>query len=188
MLNGTVIVSGRVTDIVSGQPVSNTVVSLLKVNQQYNLIGYVDEFGQTVASDTTDAYGEYSINIIAQNQYAFDIDALSQSPYYIFPRKYDVDQKTKIELLGSHTRDIVLRRTAFAKVNIKNIDYQDTIYSMSIGKILIHGDFWRDTTVYPTLTAGVENEIEFFFYRTGMDTVMRVNPKPWDTVALEFNY
>src|SRR4026209_223415 len=73
-LFGSIYVSGKVVDIISGAPIPNSVVSLEEVYWRHGFGGGPYGHG-FYPRDTTDSEGNYSFPIIADGQYQFNLMA-----------------------------------------------------------------------------------------------------------------
>ena len=190
-LYGEINLSGTVTDIVSGAPISNATVILYKVSERYNGIGYSPVVTDIALTDTTDANGNYSMSIIANGEYEFEFGADPNNPNYVnsgFTIGYN---HQRIKQTGTHIINQPCHRSAYAKVTITNVAPIDTPYFLTLScydHILLN-NYYRDTIVYLKLVGRQEYPNSIRFNKNNMeDNTFQQTVGPWDTISMQFDY
>jgi hypothetical protein len=185
-LYGLVTVSGKVTDIVSNEPIANAVVELMNVQRKYNIGGYNNVRTGTALTDTTDASGNYSFSINATGQYQFDLLANPMDPLHV---NSDLTTGTyTIQKVGNFSIDMQCLRSAYAKITLTNVSPIDTPYFISIAGITLN-NFYKDTLVYLKLVGSpdIPNTIIFNTSNQASETYQKT-VGPWDTIPMQLNY
>ncbi len=189
LLNGEIIVTGNVSDIISGEPIPNTIIQLTKVIWVGGLYGLVEQDMKTV--DTTDAFGNYSFSILAEGEYEFNILADPQNIFYV-PSLYSVGIVKTVKSIGYHTIDLPCHRSAWAEILLTNVAPIDTPYFISLSGNLESIDlfnFYKDTLVYLKLIGRPEYPNNLRFNKDNiLDSTFDVTAYPWDTINLGFQY
>jgi hypothetical protein len=188
-LHGSVSVSGKVSDIVSGAPIANAVVQLIGIKQRQGPLGY-EPYETSVVTDTTDQSGNYAFSFNADGEYQFELFAKPGNPLYV-NSKYTIGLDDVIDALGSHRRDLTCHRSAYAMVNIRNVPPIDTPYFLALtaeDRIVLN-NYYKDTTVYLKLVGrpSIPNDVRFN-KNNQENEYPKVTVGPWDTVQLQFNY
>lgn len=184
-LHGTLEISGKITDIISNQPIAGATVELTGIRTRF---GHPEYDG--VATDTTDALGNYSFSYNADGEYEFQVYA-RKSPWYMGSGNVAF-QNDIIKSLGTHILDLKCHRTAFAKINLVNtppVDTISSIYFTGYNSIDLF-DFYKDTILYLELSAAQDQETRIV-HKSSDDnatTTLIVHVAPWDTIVMNRNY
>jgi hypothetical protein len=188
-LHGSVSVSGKITDIVSGAPINNAVVELQGIKQRQGPLGY-EPYETIVATDTTDQFGNYAFSYNADGEYQFELNAEPNSPLYV-NSKYTIGLDDIIDKIGIHIKDLTCHRSAYARVNIRNVPPIDTPYFLALtaqDRIVLN-NFYKDTTVYLKLVGRPSLPNDVRFNKNNQENQYpKITVGPWDTVQLQFNY
>ncbi len=188
---GQVIVSGKITDIVSNLPIQNSLVQLIKVEQLPNGLGGTSAVSTEIAiADTTDALGNYTLSFTATGEYEFEVLALPSDDQHVLS-DYTKSQDHTIQTAGAFIKDLKCHRSAFAKVTIKNIPPIDTPYfiNLSAQNNITLNNFFKDTLVYLKLVGNPDfsNSIRFNKNNEQIHDLNRT-VVAWDTIPMELNY
>jgi len=192
-LFGLINISGRITDIVSGEPIPNAFVYLQVVELRPNLIGgYAPIVTNTAITDSSDVNGYYDLSIVANGEYDFQLYVDPRNPYYV-NSNYTIGQnQQRVVTIGNHIMNQPCNRSAYAKVIIKNVPPIDTPYFLSLSAIddgLTLNHFYKDTLVYLKLAgrSAYPNSVRFN-KNNEQDNTYQITANPWDTVLMQFNY
>jgi len=190
-LYGDINVSGKITDIVSGEPIPNAIVYLYTVRNKYNGIGYSPMVTDIALVDTADATGNYSMSIVAKGEYEFEFGADPNSAYYVNSVYTVGSNHQRIKEVGSHTINQTCHRSAYAKVTLTNVAPIDTPYfiTLSCQDNIVLNNYYKDTLVYLKLVGRSEYPNSIRFNKNNQDdSTYQRTVGPWDTIPMQFNY
>jgi hypothetical protein len=189
-LAGPVTINGKVKDIVSDAPLSNTPVKLLSVRQVQGIFGY-QRNPEVIMTTTTDAAGNYTFSTTAKGETGFDVIAEPNSPLYA-SSVFTIGQDYHVTSTGTTTRDLKCHRSAFAKVNLINVPPVDTPYFIALtspASNVVLNNLYRDTVVYLKLVARPEIPNDLRFNKSNVQNEYpKITAGPWDTIRLDFRY
>lgn len=201
---GLVHVTGKITNIDSNNPIANTIVQLYKVDTRGEPDGHVPyRTDVIVASDTTDASGNYSITYNAVGEFGFEVVAEPNNPFYA-SSDYSYPQNSDIDKAGSFSIDLSCYRSGYAKIMLTNVTPIDTplriyIYfdrnsKAPVSYSLFLYNFFKDTLVFYKLAGLPDKSYHLHMLKTGVSglnnivTDYNINLHPWDTTTVQFNY
>jgi hypothetical protein len=191
VLYGDVIVTGKITDIVSGAPLPNAIVYLYTVTEKYNGIGYSPMVTGIALVDTADAFGNYAISIVAKGEHAFEFGADPNSPYYV-NSDYTVGYNhQRINDVGAHTINQACHRSAYAKVTLTNVAPIDTpmVLSLTCNDKILLSNYYKDSLVFLKLVGRKEYPNTIRFNKSNAEGITyQKTVGPWDTIPMQFNY
>jgi hypothetical protein len=184
-LFGEVNINGKIVGAVSNEPIPNAIVEMYNVVLRSSPLGGRNPVTTTVAArDTTDSFGNFSIQHTANGQYEFELLAHHTDRKYINPRRETIEQ------VGNHTRNMVCDRSGIAKIFLTNIAPIDTPYGISFRaaeSIVLH-NFYRDTVLHLKIVGNSLPTSIFYSSSNQPPQEFNVSVNPWDTVVLHHNY
>lgn len=193
---GTVTVHGIVTDEVSGAPIPNAAVQLVKIERKYTGFGYAAVETDVAAMTTTNNNGRYSFSYEAKGVYEFTLHAMPTDPLHV-PSNVDVATDAEhIKTAGEHEQNLRCYRSAWVKIALIDNAPFDTPYaiSFSVNSLpsaddIVLNNFSGDTTVYLKLVGNLDytNNIRFSVSEHGSNTYKRI-ARPWDTLTMQCFY
>lgn len=191
LIYGQVIVSGKITDIVSDLPIQHSVVQLIKIELRPNGLGGTTAVRtETVVADTTDVLGNYSFTFTANGEYEFEVVALPTDELHVCS-DFTSPRNHTIQTTGTFIKDLKCNRSAFAKVMITNISPIDTPYfiNLTAQNNINLNNYYKDTIVFLKLV-GNSSFSNFIRFNKNNEEIQDLNRTigAWDTILMEFDY
>jgi len=193
---GMVKIHGTVRDDVSGAPIPNATVQLVKIEKSFNGFWYIYVETEVAATTATDSNGSYSLSYEAKGVYELTLDAMPADSLHV---PSNVDRATDgehIKTAGEHEQNLRCFRSAWAKIILTNKAPLVAPYAISISVSSLPGkdditlnNFNGDTTVYLKLVGSLNHKNSIRF-----GTSEQVNSyyekivAPWDTITMQLSY
>lgn len=117
---GMVTIHGTVRDDVSGSPIPNATVQLVKIEKAFNGFWYIYVETDVAATTVTDNNGNYSLSYEAKGVYELTLDAMPADSLHV-PSNVDIaTDGERIKTAGEHVQNLRCYRSAWAKITLIN--------------------------------------------------------------------